>query len=140
MMISTKGRYALRVMTDLAEHQGQGFIPMKDVCARQGVSLKYLERILPPLTKAGLVDAVQGKGGGYRLNREPKDYSVWEILSAAEGDLAPVTCLSDTSPACERAAECRTLPLWSEYYDLSRRFFEAHSLADLLPEQEQKAR
>ncbi len=133
MMISTKGRYALRVMEDLAEHQGEGYIPMKDVCLRQGVSLKYLERILPSLTKSGLVEAVQGKGGGYRLSRKPEEYTVWEILEAAEGDLAPVACLADGAFACDRAESCRTLPLWTEYYELSRTFFEKRSLADLLP-------
>ncbi len=135
MMISTKGRYALRVMEDLAEHRNGSYIPMKDVCERQGVSLKYLERILPSLTKNGLVDAIQGKGGGYRLNRDPAEYSIWEILEAAEGDLAPVACLSCEAEACERAGECRTLPLWEKYYSMSRTFFQEHTLADLLPKE-----
>ncbi len=134
MMISTKGRYALRVMEDLAEHKDSGYVPMKDVAARQGISLKYLERILPSLTKNGLVDAVQGKGGGYRLNREPEDYSIWDILEAAEGDLAPVACLAGDAVVCERADGCRTLPLWEDYYKLSRSFFESRTLADLVPE------
>ena len=90
MMISTRGRYALRVMIDLAEHSNGGYIPMKDVAARQEISLKYLERILPVLAKNGLVEGIQGKGGGYRLTREPAAYPVGEILRLTEGDLAPV--------------------------------------------------
>ena len=92
-MISTKGRYAIRVLLDLAEHHNGSYIPMKEVAARQEISLKYIERIMPALKAAGLVASVHGIGGGYRLTREPEQYTLWEILSLVEGDLAPVSCL-----------------------------------------------
>ena len=132
MMISTRGRYALRVMIDLAEHSNGGYIPMKEVAQRQEISLKYIERIVPVLTKSGCVAGVHGKGGGYRLTRPPEDYTVGEILRLAEGDLSPVACLQEGAKPCPRAAECRTLPLWKEYYDLTRRYFDGNTLADLM--------
>ena len=131
-MISTRGRYALRVLIDLAEHNTGKFIPMKDVAARQNVSLKYLERILPTLTKAKLIEGVHGKGGGYRLTRQPEDYSVGEILRLTEGDLAPVACLAPDAEPCPRAAECRTLKLWKDYYDMTNRYFDSVTVADLI--------
>lgn len=132
MMISTRGRYALRVMIDLAEHNNGRYIPMKDVAARQEISLKYLERILPVLTKEKLIEGLHGKGGGYKLTRSPEDYRVGEILRLTEGDLAPVSCLSEDSPSCERAAECRTLKMWSDFYDMTKRYFDGITIADLL--------
>ena len=132
MMISTRGRYALRVMIDLAEHSNGGYIPMKEVAQRQNISLKYIERIVPVLTKSGCVEGVHGKGGGYRRTRPPEDYTVGEILRLAEGDLSPVACLQEGAKPCPRAAECRTLPMWKEYYDLTRRYFEGITLADLM--------
>ena len=132
MMISTRGRYALRVMIDLAEHSNGGYIPMKEVAQRQEISLKYIERIVPVLTKSGCVEGVHGKGGGYRLTRPPEDYSVGEILRLAEGDLSPVACLQEGAKPCPRAAECRTLPMWKEYYDLTRRYFDGITLANLM--------
>ena len=132
-MISTKGRYALRVMVDLAEHRRGGeYLPMREVAQRQEISLKYLEQILPLLTKAGLLEGLQGKGGGYRLCREPDEYSVGEILRAAEGSLAPVSCLECGAKPCRRAAECRTLPVWKEYYRLAEEFFNGISLERLM--------
>ena len=131
-MISTRGRYALRVLIDLAEHNTGKFIPMKDVAARQNVSLKYLERILPTLTKAKLIEGVHGKGGGYRLTRAPEDYTVGEILRLTEGDLAPVACLAPDAEPCPRAAECRTLKLWKDYYDMTNRYFDSVTVADLI--------
>ena len=131
-MISTRGRYALRVLIDLAEHAGKGYIPMKDVAARQELSLKYLERILPVLTKAKLIEGVHGKGGGYRLTRQPEDYTVGEVLRLTEGDLAPVACLSLDAPPCERVGECRTIKMWRDYYDMTNRFFDSITVADLL--------
>ena len=131
-MISTRGRYALRVLIDLSEHNSGKYVPMKDVAARQGLSLKYLERILPTLTKAKLIEGVHGKGGGYRLTKQPEDYTVGEILRLTEGDLAPVACLSPDAPPCERAAECRTIKMWKEYYDLTNRYFDGVTLADLI--------
>ena len=132
MMISTRGRYALRVMIDLAEHCGDGYVPMKDVAERQELSLKYIERIMPVLTKSGCVEGIHGKGGGYRLCRPPADYTAWEILELAEGDLAPVSCLEDGAKPCTRAADCRTLPLWKGFYDLTKQYFQSVTLAQLM--------
>ena len=130
-MISTRGRYALRVMIDLAEHRSGRYIPMKEVAARQEISLKYIERIMPLLTKAGLVEGQHGKGGGYMLCREPESYTAGEILRAAEGDLAPVACLGCGAQPCPRAAMCRTLPMWERYYKLTNDFFDSVTLAEL---------
>ncbi len=130
-MISTRGRYALRVMIDLAEHRNGRYIPMKEVAERQEISLKYIERIMPTLTKARLVEGQHGKGGGYMLCREPEDYTVGEILRAAEGDLAPVACLNNDAAPCPRAAECRTLPMWKKFYALTNDYFDGISLAEL---------
>lgn len=131
-MISTKGRYSIRILLDLAEHRNGGFIPMKEVAGRQGISLKYIERLMPALKAAGLVESVHGIGGGYRLTREPEEYSLWEILELAEGDLAPVACLQPEAPVCQRADECRTLGVWQGFYDLTRDYFSRITLADLL--------
>ena len=131
-MISTRGRYALRVLIDLAEHSGRGYIPMKDVAARQEISLKYLERILPTLTKAKLIEGVHGKGGGYRLTRQPEDYTVGEVLRLTEGDLAPIACLLPDAAPCDRAAECRTIKMWRDYYDMTNKFFDGITVADLI--------
>ena len=131
-MISTRGRYALRVMIDLAEHGGGDFVPMKEVAARQEISLKYIERIMPLLTKENLVEGQHGKGGGYRLCRPPEDYSVGEILRITEGELAPVACLERGAKPCPRAAECRTLPMWKKYYAMTNEFFDGISIVDLM--------
>ena len=131
-MISTRGRYALRVMIDLAEQDRGGYIPMKQVAERQEISLKYLERILPVLTKAKLIDGVHGAGGGYRLNRAPHQYTVWEILRLTEVDLAPVACLECGAAPCHRASKCRTLPMWKDYYEMTRSFFTNLTLSDLM--------
>ena len=131
-MISTKGRYSIRILLDLAEHRNGDFIPMKEVAGRQGISLKYIERLMPALKAAGLVESVHGIGGGYRLTREPEEYSLWEILELAEGDLVPVACLQPEAPVCQRADECRTLGVWQGFYDLTRDYFSRITLADLL--------
>ncbi|MBQ3265655.1 MAG: Rrf2 family transcriptional regulator [Ruminococcus sp.] len=131
MMVSTRGRYALRVLIDLAEHNNGAYIPMKDVAARQEISLKYLERILPTLSKAKLIEGVHGKGGGYKLTRDPDQYTVGEILRLTEGDLSPVACLSPDAAPCERAAECRTLQMWQGFYDLTNKYFDGITIADL---------
>lgn len=131
-MISTKGRYAIRILLDLAEHSGGDYIPMKDVAERQGISLKYIERILPALKTGGLIDSVHGKGGGYRLTREPDGYTLWEILQNAEGDLAPVACLRTDAEPCSRAAECKTLSVWEKYQSMTKEYFSSITLADLL--------
>ena len=132
MMISTRGRYALRVMIGLAEHNADSYIPMKEVAQRQGISLKYLERILPVLVKNGLVEGVQGKGGGYRLSRAPDVCTVGEILRLTEGDLAPVACLGCQAEPCEKRDSCKTLSMWSEFHRLTNDYFDSVTLADLV--------
>lgn len=131
-MISTRGRYSLRILLDLAEHNTGDYIPLKDVASRQEISLKYIERILPVLKESGLIDSQHGKGGGYRLTKDPDQYTLWEILNATEGDLAPVACLKNGSKPCDRAAECRTLAVWENYYKLTIDYFSGITLADLM--------
>ena len=131
-MISTRGRYSLRIMLDLAERPQGGYTPMKEVAARQEISLKYIEQIVPLLTKAGFIEGVHGKGGGYRLCRAPEDITAGEVLRATEGELAPVSCLECGAKPCSRAAYCKTLPMWKEYYRLTNEYFDKISLADLL--------
>lgn len=132
MMISTRGRYALRVMIDLAEHASQGYVPMKEVAQRQGISLKYLERIIPALSKNGLVTGIQGKGGGYRLSRRPEEYTVGEILRLCEGGLAPVACLSRDASPCQRKDQCKTLAMWNQFYQMTNQFFDRITIAQLM--------
>lgn len=134
-MITTRGRYALRVLIDLAEHGGDGYIPMKEIAARQEISLKYLEQIMPVLIKHKMVDGVSGKGGGYKLNRPPEKYVVGEILRLTEGTLAPVACLDCDKVNCSRAGECRTLPMWKEYDKLTTEYFNGITVADLMKKQ-----
>lgn len=131
-MISTRGRYSIRILLDLAEHRSGDFIPMKDMAQRQDISLKYIGKIMPLLKTAGLVDSSHGIGGGYKLTRAPEQYTLWEILQVAEGDMAPVSCLQKDAAVCDRAAECRTLPVWEKYYALTKDYFESITLADLL--------
>ena len=132
MLVSTRGRYALRVMIDLAECSEGSYVAMKEVAKRQQISLKYLERILPLLVEARLVEGVRGKGGGYRLTREPDKYTLGEILRAAEGDLAPVGCLEKGAQPCARAAGCSTLPMWKELNALISDYLDSKTLADLM--------
>ena len=132
MLISTRGRYALRVLIDMAEHQNGSFIPMKEVAARQDISQKYLEQIMPLLTREGLVEGLHGKGGGYRLTRDPDQYRVGDILRLTEGDLAPVACLGCRAAPCEKAAECRTLEMWRGFYEMTNRYFDGITIADLM--------
>mgnify|MGYP002511461198 FL=1 len=131
MMISTRGRYALRVLTDLAQHTDSGYVPMKDIAQRQGISLKYLERILPVLSKNGIIEGLPGKGGGYRLAKSPAECTVGDILRLTEGDLAPVVCLETEAAPCDRLQECPTYPLWVELYELINDFFDRKTLADI---------
>ena len=131
-MISTKGRYALRVMLDLAEHAGEGYVPMKEVAQRQEISLKYLERIMPALSKSGLVEGIHGKGGGYRLSRRPEEYTVGEILRLEEGDMAPVACLSCGAKPCDREPYCKTVSMWRKFHELTNEYFGGITIADLL--------
>lgn len=132
MLISTRGRYALRVLCDLWEHRDAGYVPMRDVARRQGISLKYLERILPTLTQNGYIEGVQGKGGGYRLVKEAKDCRIGDILRLTEGDLAPVACLENGAPPCEKAEMCPTLPMWAEFYSLVNDYFDSKTLEDIV--------
>ncbi len=132
MLVSTRGRYALRVMIDLAEHSDGAYVAMKEVAQRQQISLKYLERILPMLVEARLVEGVRGKGGGYRLTREPDEYTLNDILRAAEGDIAPISCLEKGARPCERAGDCRTLPMWKELNTLITDYLNSKTLADLM--------
>lgn len=132
MMISTRGRYALRVMIDLAENYGQGYIPMKIIAERQNISLKYLEQIIPSLTRSKMIEGLQRKGGGYKLTADPKDYRVGDILRLAEGDLAPVACLGCDAKKCDRAETCKTLPMWTEFYNMTNAYFDGITLADLM--------
>lgn len=131
-MISTRGRYALRVLIDLAEHGGQQYLPMKEVASRQEISLKYLERILPLLTKSGYVEGQHGKGGGYRLKKTPQDIRVGDVLRLTEGDLAPVACLIPGADPCNFAHECRTLEMWKEYFRMTNTFFDGITIANLM--------
>ena len=119
-------------MIDLAEHQGDGYIRMKDVADRQGISLKYLEKILPVLAKNDIIDGVQGKGGGYRLSRSPEAYTLGEILRLTEGSLAPVSCLECGAAPCDRAADCRTLPVWTELDRRINEYLDSVTLAALI--------
>ena len=132
MMISTRGRYALRVMIDLAEHRDDGYIPMKEIAERQDISLKYLERILPTLTKHGFIEGVHGKGGGYRLVKAPEACIVGDILRLTEGDLAPVACLECGAKPCPRVEECRTFPMWRDFYRLTNDYFDGITVAALM--------
>lgn len=136
MIVSTKGRYALRVMIDLAEHQAERYVPLKEVAARQDISEKYLENILKVLVQNGFLEGLRGKGGGYRLTRSPDQYTVAEILLLTEGSLAPVSCLTPGAQACERMANCRTYTMWKGLNDLIADYFGKITLADLAaPEQ-----
>lgn len=131
MMISTKGRYALRFLVDVAEHQGDGFVPLKDVAVRQGISEKYLEIVVKELVKDGSLAAMRGKGGGYRLKRSPKEYNIKSILELTEGPLAPVACLGAGQDACPRSNDCRTLPLWQGLDKVISNYLSQFTLADL---------
>ncbi len=132
MLISTKGRYALRVMIDLAEHQTDGFIPLKIIAERQNISEKYLESIIKLLVKAKLLSGLRGKGGGYQLTKAPEQYTVGSILRATEDSMAPVSCLEPGSDACPRAAECRTLSLWRGLDKAINDYLDHYTLADLM--------
>lgn len=132
MLISTKGRYALRVMIDLAEHQADGFVPLKVIAERQGISEKYLESIIKLLVRAKLLSGLRGKGGGYRLTQAPEQYTAGAILRVTEESLAPVSCLEPGAEVCPRAAECRTLPLWRGLDRVIRDYLDNFTLADLM--------
>ncbi len=131
MLVSTKGRYALRVMIELATHEKGEYVPLKTIASAQSISEKYLESIIVVLSKAGLLDGLRGKGGGYRLNRDAKDYSVGEILRLTEGTLAPVACLDGDVNTCSRAKDCKTLPMWEKLNDLICGYLDNVSIKEL---------
>ncbi|MBR0040745.1 MAG: RrF2 family transcriptional regulator [Oscillospiraceae bacterium] len=132
MNVTSKGRYALRVMLDLAQHPEDGFISLKTIADRQDISMKYLEAIVGALKKAGLVDSSRGKEGGYALLRQPEGYSVGEILRCTEDKLAPVSCIRADGIACEQASACPTLPMWRELDELTNAYLDTVTLRDLL--------
>ena len=134
MIVSTKGRYALRVMVYFVLHGEDRFVPLKEIAESEGISQKYLETIMTTLSKAGFVDAVHGKGGGYRLNRAPESYTVGSILKLTEGSLATVSCTTQGPSACSRSTCCQTLPMWERLDRMIDEFFEGITLADLLAE------
>ena len=132
MMISTRGRYALRVLVDLAEHQGQGYVTLREVAQRQDISEKYLECIVKTLVRSGMVEGLRGKGGGYRLAKAPDQLNIREILLLMEGSLAPVACLDACSKPCDKMASCRTLELWKGLDRVVREYLEGFTVADLM--------
>ncbi len=132
MMISTRGRYALRMMADLAAHENDGYVALKDIAARQQISKKYLEQIIPLLNRAGLLLTSRGFGGGYRLSRASKDYTVGEILRVTEGDLAPVACLEGQVNRCPRSTVCVTLPVWEGLQKVVNDYLDGITLRDLI--------
>lgn len=134
MTISTKGRYALRIIIDLAENDNGSYIPIKSVAERQGLSQKYLEHILPTLKQNNIVDGIHGKGGGYKLTRSPEEYTVGEILRIVEGDLAPVACLECGAKPCERVDNCRTIEMWRNLKKLLEEYFDGITIKDLMQE------
>ena len=131
-MISTRGRYAIRVMIDLAEQKTEKFVPLKDIAERQGISKKYLEIILKDMVAAELVDSASGKGGGYKLLRPIDEYTIGEIVEIMEGPLSPVACLTDEKYDCDRKKVCKTLPMWIEYAELTHNFFYSKKLSDII--------
>ncbi len=133
-MISTRGRYALRVMVDLAELDDAGFVPLNSIAERQNISVKYLELILKTLVQHGLLKGHRGKGGGYMLTRKPEEYSVGEILELTEGTLATVACLAEGAEACPNNENCRTLPMWRRFDSMVHDFFYGLTLRDLMEE------
>ena len=135
MIVWTEGRYALRVMVNFAQRGREEYIPLKEIAESEGISQKYLESIMTTLSKAGFVDAVHGKGGGYRLNRTPEEYTVGSILKLTEGSLAPVSCTTQGAAACSRSTCCQTLPMWEKLEKMIDEFFEGITLADLLKEE-----
>ena len=132
MLISTKGLYALRVMVDLAEHREEGYIPLKAVAQRQDISEKYLEAIIKLLVRAGLLSGLRGKGGGYKLTKDPAQYTVGDILRLTEDSLAPVACLGPGAAPCVKAAECRTRSLWQGLDKVIRDYLDSVTVADLM--------
>lgn len=137
MKISTKGRYALRMLLDLAEHRNDGYIALKDIAARQNISKKYLEQIIPVLNKTDILNANRGYQGGYKLAKSPDKYTVGDILRLTEGSLAPVACLDHDPIECERSADCVTLPIWKGLYKVISDYLDNITLQDILDNQKE---
>ena len=135
MKISTKGRYAIKVMVDLAEHYGQGYISLQDIATRQEISEKYLENIIRSLVAENLLEGQRGKGGGYKLCRKPEEYNIGEVLEMMEGRMAAVSCLATEENLCPRASRCGTLPMWSEFDKMVHDLFYSKKLSDLIKKQ-----
>ena len=136
MLISTRGRYALRVLVDLTEQGGARYVTLREIAERQGISEKYLESIVKALVRAGYLDGLRGKGGGYRLARGAEEMNVFEVLRVMEGDLVPVACLEDGHRPCERSASCRTLPLWKGLDEVVRGYLSGFTIRDLAAQSE----
>ncbi len=137
MRISTKGRYGVRVMMDLALHSSQNYVSLRDISPRQGITIRYLEVVIASLLKAKLVTSFRGKGGGYRLVRPPEEYTMLEILECMEGQLIPVQCMSDPINQCSMASACVTLPMWEGFYKVIRDYFTSITLLDLIQDQKE---
>ena len=135
MRISTKGRYALRMLLDLAEHRGGGYIALKDIAERKGISKKYLEQIVPILNRSDLLRTNRGNQGGYMLMKSPDQYTVGEILRLTEGSFAPVACVGKNPEECARSAECPTLPVWQGLYNVVNEYLDGITLQDILDQQ-----
>ncbi len=138
MKISTKGRYALRLLLDLGEHRGDGFVSLKEIAERQDISKKYLEQIIPILNKTGVLRTNRGAQGGYMLARTPDKYTVGEILRLTEGSLAPVACLEQEPNLCERQESCATLPVWQGLYRVINEYLDNITLQDILDQEHEK--
>ena len=134
MMISTRGRYALRILVDLAENQNEGYITLKEAADRQEISEKYLESIVKDLVKGKFIEGIRGKGGGYRLSRPAEEINVMDVLQSADGAIVPVACLEEGSRPCSRAASCRTLPLWQGLDKVVSEYLGGFTLRDLMRE------
>lgn len=132
MNVTSKGRYALRIMIDLAQHRDEGYISLKTISDRTQLSMKYLEMIVGNLKKAELVDSTRGKEGGYKLNKTPQEYSIGEILRCIEDNLAPVSCIKEGEIQCDRSGACLTVPMWKELDDITNAYLDTVSLEDLL--------
>lgn len=132
MIVSTKGRYALRIMLELAMHEGEGFLSLKEISTRQNVSMKYLEQIITLLNKADLLKSQRGPQGGYRLGRSPENYTIGEILRTVEGRLAPISCLESEENLCPRQENCLTIGFWEGLYKVIDAYTDSVTLAQLL--------
>ena len=137
MKVSTKGRYAIRIMLDLAVNNTGEFIPLKDVSERQGITLKYLEQIIILLKRSGYLKSSRGNGGGYKLAKDPKDYTLGDILRTTEGNLSPIACLEDEENACPRSIACPTLGFWMGLDEVINNYVDGITLQDLLDRQQE---